>query len=55
MEVTQIGPIIIVSLNYHEKLRTSQFEDREYKYDMIKGFLNSNPDFGICSLSNQIL
>ena len=34
------------SLHLYENWRTSQFEDSEQKYDMIKGFLNSNPDWG---------
>ena len=33
----------------------SQFKDSEYKYDMIKGYLNSNPDLGQCSSSIQTL
>ena len=37
----QIGPKIKVSLNLHENSHTSQFEDSEYEYDMIRGFLNS--------------
>ena len=40
----QIGPKIKISLNLHENWDTIQFEDGEYKYDMIKGFFNSNPD-----------
>ena len=46
---------ITVSLNLHEILRTSQFKDSKYKYDIIKGFLHSNPDLGKCSSSIQIL
>ena len=37
-EFGQIGPKITASSNSH----TSQFEDNECKYDMIKGFLHSN-------------
>ena len=38
------------------KIRTfSQFEDRKYIYDMIKGFLNSDLDSGKCSSSIQTL
>ena len=33
----------------------SQFEDSKYKNDMIKGFLNSNPDLGKCLSSIQSL
>ena len=44
-----------VSLKLHENWRTSQFECSEYKYDMMKGFLNSNPDLGKCLSSIQIL
>ena len=33
----------------------SQFEDSKYKDDMIKGFLNSNPNLGKCSSSIQSL
>ena len=51
----QIGPKIKVSLNLYENSHTSQFEDSEYKYNMIRGFLNSNPDLGNCSSSIQTL
>ena len=44
-----------VSLKLHENLRTSQFEYSEYKYDMIKGLLNSNPNLGKCLSSIQTL
>ena len=51
----EIGPIIKVSLNLHENSHHSQFEDSKYKDDMIKGFLNSNPDLGKCTSSIQVL
>ena len=38
----QIGPRIKVSLNLRENSHTSQFEDSEYEYDMIRGFLYSS-------------
>ena len=44
-----------VSLKLHENLHTSQFEYSEYKYDMIKGLLNSNPNLGKCLSSIQTL
>ena len=44
-----MGRKIKVSLNLHENSHTSQFKDSEYKHDMIKRFLNSNPDLGQCS------
>ena len=50
-----IGSKIKVSLNLHENWHTSQFEDSEVKYDMIKGFLNSNPDLGKSSCSIQTM
>ena len=40
-----------VSLSFHENLHSSQLEDSEYEYDMIKEFLHSNPDMGKCSSS----
>ena len=49
----QIGPNI--KLNLLENYYTSQFEDSEYKHDVIKGFLNSNPDLGKCLSSMQFL
>ena len=32
----------MASLKFHGNLHTSQFEDCEYKYEMIKGLLNLN-------------
>ena len=49
----EIGLKIKVSLNLHKNSHASQFEDSKYKYDIIKRFLNSNPDLG-CSSSIQI-
>ena len=36
------------------QFQTNQFEDSEYKYDMITGFLNSNQDLGKYSSGIQI-
>ena len=49
----KIGPK--TEVNLHENSRTSQFEDNKYRYGMIKGFLNSNPDLGKCLYSIKIL
>ena len=49
-----IGPKIKLSLNLHENSHTSQSEDDNYKYNMMKGFLNSNPDLGKNSFSNIV-
>ena len=51
----EISPKIKVSLNLHENSHTSRSEGSKYKYDMMKGCLNSNPDLEKCSSSIQIL
>ena len=37
----QIGPKIKVSLSLHENSHNRRFKDSEYKYNIIKRFLNS--------------
>ena len=57
MQNINLGNLVskLKSSNLHKNLLPSSFEDSKYKYDMVKGFLNSNPDFGKCSSSTQIL
>ena len=43
------------SLNLHENSHTRQIEDSKCKYDMMKGFLNSNLNLRKCSSSIQLL
>ena len=43
------------SLNLHKNSHNSKFEDSKYKYDMVKGFLNSNLDLEKCTSSIQVL
>ena len=39
----------------HENLLISQFKDSKYKGDIIKGFLNLNPDWGnMCPVYNIV-
>ena len=43
------------SLNLHKNSHNSKCEDSKYKYDMVKGFLNSNLDLEKCTSSIQVL
>ena len=49
-----VSPVVL-GQNLLGNSHTSQFEDCNYKYDMIKEFLNSNADFGKYSASFQTL
>ena len=50
----QISPKI-KAIKFSHYLHTSQFEDIEHKYDIIKRILNSNPKLRKCSSSIQTL
>ena len=51
----QISSKIKAPLNLHKNSHNRQFGDCECKYDMIKGFSNSNPDLRKCSSSVQLV
>ena len=42
----EIGPNALALSNFHKTSHTSEFEDSEFKYDVIRTFLHSNSNLG---------